>query len=88
MQNHPQVRLAAGAVALVLGVLSGCASTPTPAPEPEQPTQPRMQRAGYAETACQSGAAFGLISAIGLPGYMVVSSFANRACSAMAASND
>lgn len=83
MNRTQQVRLTASALAL--GLITGCASTPAPAPEPEQPTPTRLQKASYVETACQSASAFALISGIGLPGYLVVSSFANRACSAVGA---
>ena len=71
------------AVALLLVVvlmLQGCASAPKPAPESDQ-DRPRTQQASYAEPACQSLAAYSLIAGLGLPGYLIVSGFANRACS-------
>lgn len=64
--------------ALLVLALSGCATQPVPEDDP------KLQRADYTESACQSGAAFVLISAIGLPGYLVASGFANRACAGVA----
>lgn len=64
---------------LCVVLLQGCASVQ---PEPEE--RPRTMKASYAEPICGSVAAFGLISAIGLPGYLIASGFANRACSEVA----
>lgn len=69
---------------LVVMLLQGCASAPQPAPDADQADRPRTQQASFAEPACGAVAAFGLISAVGLPLYMVVSGFANRACSGVA----
>lgn len=64
--------------ALIVLALSGCATQPVP------DDNPKLQRADYTEPACGAVAAFGLISVIGLPGYLMASGFANRACAGMA----
>lgn len=69
---------------LLVFLLQGCATTPQSEPEGQQQDKPRTMQASYAEPACQSVAAFGLISALGLPGYLIASGFANRACSGVA----
>lgn len=64
--------------ALTCLLLTGCATTQAP-----QEDQPRTQRA-YAESACQSVAAFGLIAAASLPVYLVLSPFTSRGCEGVA----
>ena len=66
---------------VVVAMLAGCMSAPRATEPEEQAPGPRTMKAGYAEPACQAIASFSLISAVGLPMYLVVSGFANRACS-------
>lgn len=71
-------------VLLLVFLLQGCASAPQTPDTPDAQDRPRTMQASYAEPACQSMAAFGLISGLGLPAYLIVSGFANRACSGVA----
>jgi hypothetical protein len=66
-------------VLLCVFLLQGCATPQAPQEAPQE-ARPRTLQASYSEPVCQSVAAFGLISAIGLPGYLIASGFANRAC--------